>query len=378
MFYLTEEQLDVQRMVKEFSEKEIAPLADRVDKEKIYSQENIKKLVNLGILTINIPEEFGGTGLDEVSKVLDGIEILKKCASTGVTYSVQMMVNDIINRHGNIEQKKKYFNRVSEGRIGAFCLTEPDAGSDASRIKTKAIKVDDGYRITGTKTFISNVGLNAGDYFIVLALTDPKLGTKGITAFIIDRGTEGLTIGKQEDKMGQKGAPVAEIILDNCQVSEEQIVGGIGEGFKIAMQGLDGGRISIASVAYGIGCEALDLAIKYGKERVQFGKPIIKNQGIEWYIAEMGTRLEASRLLILNAAGKRERVENVTKEAAMAKYYATETSTFVADLSLQIHGGYGYMKDYTIERIYRDARLTRIYEGTSEIQKIVISRQLIS
>ena len=378
MFYLTEEQLDVQKMVRDFSEKEIAPLADKIDKEKIYPKENIKKLADLGILTINIPEEFGGTGLDEVSKVLAGTEISKKCASTGVIYSVQMMVNDIINKHGTIEQKKKYFNKVLEGKIGAFCLTEPDAGSDASRIKTKAIKVENGYKITGIKTFISNVGLDAGDYFIVLALTGPKLGTKGITAFIIDRETNGLKIGKQEDKMGQRGAPVSEIILENCQVTDEQILGGIGEGFKIAMQGLDGGRISIASVAYGIGCEALNLSIKYGKERVQFGKPIIKNQGIGWYIAEMGTRLEASRLLILNAAGKRDRGENVTKEAAMAKYYATETSTFVADLSLQIHGGYGYMKDYSIERIYRDARLTRIYEGTSEIQKLVISRQLIN
>lgn len=377
MFKFTDEQLEVQKMAREFAEKEIAPLAEKVDKEKIYPEENIIKMAELGLLTINIPEEYGGIELDEVSKALAIMEISRKCGATGAIFAVQMLVNDIIKRHGSEAQKEKYLGLVGEGKIGAFCLTEADAGSDASRIRTKAVKTDDGYIITGTKAFISNVGPNAGDYLIILALTNPEEGAKGVTAFLLDRNTEGLSVGKQEDKMGQRGAPVSEIVLNNCKVGEDQILGKVGEGFKIAMEGLDGGRISIASVAYGLGYEALQLAIKYGKERVQFGKPIIKNQGLEWYISDMGTKLEASRLLILNAAGMRDNGDNITKEAAMAKYYATEVASFVADLSLQIHGGYGYMKEYAIERIYRDVRLTRIYEGTSEIQKLVIARQLI-
>lgn len=376
MFLLTEDQLDIQKMVAEYAKNEIEPIAEKIDKEALYPEEIIEELGELGLLNINIPEEFGGTGLDEISKILATIEISKKSASVGAIFSVQMMVNDIIKRHGSQMQKEKYLPMVAEGKIGAFALTEADAGSDASRLRTKATKTDGGYILTGTKTFISNMGPTAGDYAIILALTDPSLGTKGITAFFVDRETEGLTIGKQEDKMGQKGAPVSEIILEDVFVSDDQVLGEIGEGFKIAMSGLDGGRISIGSVALGQGLEALNLAVKYGKEREQFGKPIIANQGLQWYLADMATRIEAARLLILNAAGMRQNGENVTKEAAMAKYYASEAACYVADLSLQIHGGYGYMKEYPIERIYRDVRLTRIYEGTSEIQKLVVGRQV--
>lgn len=376
MFKLTEIQNEIQEMAREYAKKEIEPISDKIDKEEIYPEDLIAELGDLGLLNINIPEEFGGPELDEISKILATIEISRKSASVGVIFSVQMMVNDIIKRYGTQEQKEKYLPLVGEGKIGAFALTEANAGSDASKIRTKAEKVDGGYKITGTKTFISNMGPNAGDYIIILALTDPSLGTKGITAFLIDRDTEGLSLGKQEEKMGQKGAPVSEVILEDVFVSDDQMLGNIGEGFKIAMAGLDGGRISIGSVALGQGLEALDLAVKYGKEREQFGKPIIANQGLQWYLAEMATRLEAAKLLILNAAAMRDEGLNVTKEAAMAKYYASEVACYVADLSLQIHGGYGYMTEYAIERIYRDVRLIRIYEGTSEIQKLVIGRQV--
>jgi len=288
------------------------------------------------------------------------------------------MVNDVIQSNANEEQKKKYLPMAAEGKLGAFALTEPNAGSDASGVKTKAVKDGDSYIINGTKCFISNLGPEEGNHIIVLAMTDPEKGTRGgMTAFLVDRDTPGLSVGKTEDKMGIRAAAVSELIMEDCRVPESAILGKLGDGFKIAMSGLDGGRIGIAAQAVGVAQGAMEEGVRYAKERVQFGKPISANQGLQWYIADMATRVEAARLLTLRAACKRNNGKPVSRYASMAKYYAAETACYVCDLALQLHGGYGYMKDYPIERMYRDARIIRLYEGTSEIQKIIIAKDIL-
>lgn len=379
MFQLTEDQLSLQDMVRSFAEKEIAPKAERFDKESKYPDEIIKSLAEMGILGLNIPEEYGGAGMDEICKVLAIAEVGRGCGGTGEILGTQLLVNDIVLKNANEEQKNKYLPLVAEGRLGAFALTEPGAGSDASGVRTKAVKDGDGYVINGSKCFISNMGQDEGDFVVVITVTDPQKGTRGgMTAFLVERGTPGFTVGKTEDKMGIRAAAVSELIFDDCRVPASAVVGTVGDGFRIAMSGLDGGRIGMAALSIGISQSALDAAIKYSKERVQFGKPIGANQGLRWYIAEMATRQEAARLLTLQAADARDKgLPGLTRLASMAKYYASETATYIADLALQIHGGYGYMKDYAIERIYRDSRILRIFEGTSEIQKIVISREML-
>lgn len=379
MFTFTDEQLDVQALVRDFSENEIKPLAAEIDKTGRFPKETIDQLTEMGIMGLNIPEEFGGSGMDEICKVLAISEIARCCASTAEIVAVHLLVNDIILNKATKEQKEKYLPLAAEGKLGAFCLTEPSAGSDAGGLKTKAVADGDDYIINGTKCFISNLGKDEGNHFVVIALTDPSKGTRGgMTAFLLERGMKGLSVGKTEDKMGMNGAAVSELILDEVRAPKSAIMGKIGDGFKIAMSGLDGGRIGIASQAFGLAQGALDEAVRYSKERVQFGKPICKNQGLQWYMADMATRVEAARLLTLRAADLRMKGEPTTKAASMAKYYAAETATYVCDLALQIHGGYGYMKDYAIERMYRDARILRIYEGTSEVQKIVISREILT
>ena len=256
-------------------------------------------------------------------------------------------------------------------------VSEPNAGSDAASARTKAIIDGDDYVINGSKCFISNMGEDEGDYVILIALTDPAKKTKGMSAIIVDRGTKGFSIGKVEDKMGLRAAPVSELIFDDCRVPKTQLLGKEGRGFMIAMAGLDGGRIGMASQGVGVAEGALEAAVEYSKQRVQFGKPINANQGLQWYLADMATRTEAAKMLTLNAADRRQHGENIGKLAAMAKYYASENAVYVAHKSLQIHGGYGYMKDYAIERMYRDARIIPLYEGTSEVQKMVISRAVI-
>lgn len=378
MFELTDEQREVQNLVREFVEKQVAPLAAEIDEQARLPQENVDGLADLGFMGLTIPEEYGGAGLDEITKNLVVIELAKACASTAVVVGLHYLVSDIIMKFGNEEQKAKYLPMASEGKLGCFCLTEPGAGTDAGGLKTKAVKDGSDYVINGQKCFITNSGPHEGNHFIVIALTDPEKKTHGgMTAFMVDRDNPGLTIGKTEDKMGIRGSKTSEVILEDCRVPESAILGNIGDGFKIAMVGLDGGRIGIASQAAGIAEGALNEAVKYAKERVQFGKPIAKNQGLQWYIAEMATKVEAAKLLILQAADLRQRGENCTKAAAMAKFFAADTACFVTDLALQIHGGYGYIKDYPIERMYRDARITRIYEGTSEVQKIVIAREVL-
>lgn len=376
-FKLTPDHEAIIADVKAFAKKEIAPLAAEIDSESKFPAEIIKKMAELGYMGINIPEEYGGSGLDDVYKVLVVREIAKYCASTAEILAVQSLVNDIIIRKGTEEQKKKYLPMVNEGKLGAFALTEAGAGSDAGAVRTKAISHGDNYIINGSKCFISNMGPDEGDFVILIALTDPSAGMKGMSAIIVDRGTPGFSIGKVEDKMGIRGAAVSELIFEDCVVPKTNLIGKEGEGFKIAMSALDGGRIGIAAQALGIAEAAIEASVEYSKQRNQFGKPVSALQGIQWYLADMATRTEAAKLLILQAADMRSRGENVTKEAAMAKYYASENAVYVTDRAVQIHGGYGYMKDYPIERMYRDARITPLYEGTSEVQKMVISRAVI-
>ena len=378
MFELTEDQKAIQEMIRDYAEKEIKPKADDVDKTGAFPADTIAELAEMGVMGLNIPEEYGGVGMDEICKVLAISEIARCCASTAEIVAVHLLVNDIILNNATEEQKAKFLPQAVEGKLGAFCLTEPGAGSDAGGLRTKAVKDGDEYVINGTKCFISNFGPDEGNHFVIITLTDPEKGTRGgMTAFLLERGTPGLKLGKTENKMGMNGAAVSELILEDCRVPESAIMGKVGDGFKIAMSGLDGGRIGIASQAFGLAQGAMEEGIEYEKNRVQFGKPISENQGLQWYIADMATRVEAARLLTLQAAEIRSKGGNASKNASMAKYYAAETATYVCDLALQLHGGYGYMKDYAVERMYRDARILRIYEGTSEVQKIVIAKQVL-
>lgn len=378
MFALTEEQSMLQDMVHIFAEKELKARAGELDATGRFPLETVTALSELGVMGLNIPEGYGGAGLDETSKVLAVSELARCCASTAEIVAVHLLVNDIILRRGSPAQKEAYLPRAAEGRLGAFCLTEPGAGSDAGSLRTRAEKRGDGYVLNGTKCFISNFGPEEGDHFVIIAVTDPGKGTHGgMTAFLVPRDIPGLALGKTEEKMGMRGAAVSELILTDCFVPASAVMGHEGEGFQTAMSGLDGGRIGIAAQAVGLAQGAMEEGVRYARERVQFGRPLCANQGLQWYIADMATRLEAARLLTLQAAGLRQRGEPASKAASMAKYYAAETACYVCDLALQLHGGYGYMKDYPIERMYRDARILRIYEGTSEVQKIVIAKEVL-
>ncbi len=335
---MTEDQKAMVELAKQFAEGDIAPYSQEMDETGHMRPEIVAKMAELGFMGINIPEEYGGAGLDEVTKILV----------------------------------------IEEGKVGAFALTEPGAGSDAAAAKTKAIADDDDYVIDGTKCFISNMGQEEGDYVVLIALTEPEKKTKGMSAIIVDRGTPGFTVGKTENKMGLRAAPVSELIFENCRVPRSNLLGQEGKGFMIAMAALDGGRIGMGAQAVGIAEAAIEAAVKYSGERIQFGKPINANQGIQWYLADMATTTEAAKLLVWNAANLRQNGFNINKEASMAKYYASENAVAVCNRALQIHGGYGYMKDYAIERMYRDARIVPLYEGTSEVQKMVISRAVIN
>lgn len=375
---LTEDEKMIVELAADFAKRTIAPIADEMEAAGRIPKAVIAQMAELGFMGINIPEAYGGIGMGEEVKALVIEEIAKANASVAELLSVHTLSSDIINRHGTEAQKEKYLARACSGQVGAFALTEPGAGSDAAAAKTRAVSDGDDYVINGTKCFISNMGKDEGDYVILIALTDPEKKTRGMSAIIVDRGTPGFSVGKAEDKMGLRAAPVSELIFEDCRVPKTQLLGEAGKGFSLAMAGLDGGRIGMAAQAVGVAEGALAAAVQYAGERVQFGKPISANQGIQWYLADMATKTEAAKLLTLNAAKLREAGLPVSKEAAMAKYYASEAAVYVADKALQIHGGYGYMKDYAIERIYRDARIIPLYEGTSEVQKMVISRAVIA
>lgn len=366
----------IQKVAREFAEKEVGPLAEEIDKEGTYPFETYDKMVALGYTGIGVPIEYGGSGGDDVTKALVVSELAKKCGATAAILSIHHVFVQGILQFGNEEQKQKYLPLVtSGGQKTAFALTEADAGSDAARVHTTAVLDGDDYVINGTKCFIT--GGNLADYVLLFALTDPSKGTRGISAIIVPKDAEGFSIGKIEDKMGIRASNTAELVFDNVRVPKENLVGKEGQGFKIAMILLDGARIGIAAQALGIAEGALEASVSYMKERVQFGKPIAAFQGLQWYISDMATRIECARWMIYRAATLKIAGKPFTKEAAIAKLNASETATFVTNKALQIHGGYGYMKDYPLERMLRDAKITEIYEGTSEIHKLVISRAVL-
>ena len=365
-------------MVREFSRKVVAPTAMKRDETKEFPAENFEKMAELGLMGMMVPPEYGGSGTDTVSYVLALSEIAYSCASTAVVMSVHnSIVCESICRFGTEDQKKRYLPALVAGKsIGAFALTEPQAGSDPVSQKTSAVKDGDYYVLNGTKRFITT-GKNAG-LTIATANTEPAKKHKGISAFLLAKGTPGFIVGKTEDKMGLRASDTTDLIFDNCRVHKKDLLGNEGDGFKIAMTALDGGRIGIGAQSIGVAQAALDAAVKYSTEREQFGQTISKFQGLRWMIAEMATELEAARQLTLSAAATKDRGEKYSLEASMAKLYASEMVNRTVAKALQIHGGYGYIKEYPVERFYRDARVLTIYEGTSEIQKVVISNYIFN
>ena len=375
-FQLNAEQKMVRLMAKDFARKELEPLAAKRDKEEIFPMDVVKKMGELGLLGMMVPAEYGGVGAGAVSYCLALQEIAYSCASTAVTMSVANLSTEPLLKFGNDKQKNKYLVKLAQGELlGCFALTEPGAGSDPGSLSIKAEDKGDYYLINGTKTFITH-----GQYADVVNLitrTSPEKGSKGLSAFIVEKGTPGFSIGTKEDKMGLRASNTVELLFEDCKVPKENLLGKEGIGFKIAMTALDSGRIGIASQALGITRACLDESIRYAKERKQFGKAISSFQAIQWMIADMGTGIEAASLLILSAAWRKDQGMPFTKEASMAKLFASELANKSAYLAMQIHGGYGYLKDFKVERLYRDARATSIYEGTSEIQRIVIARELL-
>lgn len=372
-FKLTEEQLMIQTMVRDLARNEFAPKAMERDKTKEFPADNLRKLGELGLMGMMVPPEYSGSGADTVSYVLALSEVAYACAATAVVMSVHnSIVCESILRSGTEDQKKQYLPRLASGEIlGAFALTEPNAGSDPSRQTTKAVFEGDSYVLNGTKRF-TTTGKNAG-LVIVTAKTDEAARHKGISAFLIERDTPGLTVGPLEDKMGLRASDTADLIFEDCRVPAENRLGNEGDGFLIAMTGLDGGRIGIAAQSLGVAQAAFDAAVQYAREREQFGRAISKFQGLRWMIADMATEIEAARLMMLSAAEMKDNGENYTLQASMAKLFASEMVNRITAKAIQIHGGYGFTKEYPVERFYRDARVFTIYEGTSEIQRVVIS-----
>ena len=372
------EQEMIRKMVRDFAQKEVAPIAAEIDEQGVVPFENIRKMASLGLLGLIIPEEYDGGGADMISYVIAIEELSKACASTAIVVAVQnSLVAAGIERFGTEAQKNAYLPPLARGeKIGAFALTEPGAGCDASALLTTAVREGDEYVINGRKHFITNGGF--ADLIVLLAMTDKSQGHRGITAFLVEKGTPGFFPGKEEHKMGIRGTNTSELIFDAVRIPEANRLGDEGQGFRIAMTVLDGGRIGVAAQAIGIAQAAYEAALEYSKQRTQFGKPICEFQAIQWMLADMATRIEAARLLVYKAALAKESGARFSKEAAMAKVYASEMATWVADRAIQIHGGYGYMKEYPVERHYRDAKITELYEGTSEVQRMVIARSILS
>jgi alkylation response protein AidB-like acyl-CoA dehydrogenase len=372
-YKFTEEQLMIQSMVRDLARSEFAPKAMERDKTKEFPVDNLQKLGELGLMGMMVPPEYGGSGADTVSYVLALAEVAYACASTAVVMSVHnSIVCESIMRNGTEDQKQKYLKRLATGEIlGAFALTEPNAGSDPVRQSTKALFDGDSYILNGTKRF-TTTAKNAG-LIIVTAKTDEEARHKGISAFLVEQGTPGLTVGPLEDKMGLRASDTADLIFEDCRIPAENRLGNEGDGFLIAMTGLDGGRIGIAAQSVGVAQAAFDAAVQYAREREQFGRSISKFQGLRWIVADMATEIEAARLMMLSAAEMKDHGENFTLQASMAKLYASEMVNRITAKAVQLHGGYGFTKEYPVERFYRDARVFTIYEGTSEIQRVVIS-----
>ena len=377
-FNFTEEESLIQKTVREFAETEVKPIAAEIDKTHVFPTATVKRMAELGFFGLSVPEAYGGSGSNYVTYATAVEELSRVDATHGTILSahISLGIHPIL-MFGTEEQKKKYVPDMASGKkLGAFCLTEAGAGTDASAQQTVAVLKGDKYILNGAKVFITNGAV--AESFIVFAMTDREKGLKGISAFIVEKDFPGLIVGQAEEKLGICGSSTTEIILKDCEVPKENLLGSEGGGFRVAMQTLDGGRIGIAAQAVGIAQGALEAAISYSKERKQFNKPISANQGIQWMIAEMGTKVEYSRLLVWRAASMKDEGKRYSKEAAMAKLTAASTAMDVAIKSVQIHGGLGYTTSYPVERFMRDAKITEIYEGTSEVQKMVIASNLLA
>lgn len=377
IFKLSEEQEMIRKTVRDFAESEVAPKAAEMDEKEDYDWSLWDQMAEMGLTGIPFPEEYGGAGMDNLSYAIAVEELARVCGSTSVLISAHTSLCAWpIYQYGTEEQKKKYLVPLAEGKtVGAMGLTEPSAGSDAGAIKLSAKLDGDHYVLNGTKIFITNAF--RADTYVIIASTDRSKGHRGTAAFIVEKGTPGFTFGKKEHKMGIRASYTYELVFENCRIPKENMLGQDGMGFKIVMSTLDGGRIGIAAQALGLAQGAFDQALAYSKQREQFGKPISANQGIQWMLADMATRIEAARLLVYQAAYLKDAGLPYSKQSAMAKLYASETAMWVTTKAVQIHGGYGYSREYPVERMMRDAKITEIYEGTSEVQRIVIAANLL-
>lgn len=376
-FGLSKEHTMLREMYKKFADQEVKPLAKEIDEEERFPEETVVKMAQAGFMGIPFPKVYGGEGGDNLGYAMAVEELSRACATTGVVLSAHVSLGSSpIFEFGTDEQRQKYLVPLAKGeKLGAFGLTEPNAGTDAGAQQTTAVLDGDHYILNGSKIFITN-GIYA-DTYIVMAMTDKGLGVKGISAFIVEKGWEGFTFGPKEKKLGIRGSATCELIFDNVRVPKENLLAKEGHGFKIAMKTLDGGRIGIASQALGIAQGALDATVAYTKERKQFGRAISQFQNTQFQLADMSTKIEAARLLVYRAAWCKDNGLSYSKEAAMAKLYASETAMEVTTKAVQLHGGYGYTREYEVERMMRDAKITEIYEGTSEVQRMVISAALL-
>ena len=375
-FHLTKEQLMLRKMYREFAENEVKPLAEEIDEEERFPMETVEKMAKLGMMGIYFPKQYGGAGGDVLAYAMAVEELAKVCGTTAVIVSAHTSLCCApIFENGTEEQKMKSLPDLLSGKkIGAFGLTEPGAGTDASGQQTTAVLEGDHYVLNGTKCFITNG--TVADTFVVFAMTDKKAGNHGISAFIVEKSFPGFSVGKHEKKMGIRGSSTCDLIFEDCIVPKENLLGKEGQGFKIAMKTLDGGRIGIAAQALGLGEGAIDEAIKYTKERIQFGRRISQFQNTQFQIADMHTRMQAAQYLVYAAATKKQNHEDYSMDAAMAKLFAAEAASDVTRRAVQLFGGYGYTREYPVERMMRDAKITEIYEGTSEVQRMVISNRL--
>ena len=376
-FMLTKEQQFVKEMVREFAINEVKPLAAEIDETERFPMETVEKMAKIGMMGIPVPTQYGGAGGDNLSYIIAVEELSKVCGTTGVILSAHTSLCEaLIQQFGTEEHKQKYLTPLAKGeKIGAFGLTEPNAGTDAAGQQTVAKLEGDHYVLNGSKIFITNGGV--ADIFVVFAMTDRSKGTKGISAFIVEKSFPGFSIGKVEDKLGIRGSSTTELIFEDCIVPKENLVGQEGKGFGIAMKTLDGGRIGIAAQALGIAEGALEEAVVYMKERKQFNKPLSAFQGLQWMVAEMDVKIEAARYLVYLAAYNKDHNLPYSLEAARAKLFAADVAMEVTTKAVQIFGGYGYTKDYPVERMMRDAKITEIYEGTSQVQKMVIAGSVL-
>ena len=373
---LTEAQVQVRDMVRQFARRELAPTAAERDRNPSFPREAFARMAELGLMGMTVPAEYGGSGTDYVSYVLAIMEIAAACGATSTAFQVHnSLVCLALLKHGTADQKERWLRPLAEGRLlGCFCLTEPGAGSDAAAVATRASRAGNRFVLSGTKQFITSGG--SADLALVFAVTDPAAGKKGLSAFVVPTDAPGYTVARVEHTMGQRSSDHCQIAFDDCEVLPEQMLGNEGDGLRIALGGLEGGRIGVAAQSVGMARAAYEAALAYAQERRTFGKPIIEHQAVAFRLADMATQLQAAELMVLHAAGLRDQRVPCLKEASMAKLFASEAAERICSDAIQTHGGYGYLNDFPVERIYRDVRVCSIYEGTSDIQRLVISRQI--